>query len=47
MQINSLQIGSQMEHVAHQLRCEIFIFIEVISFQARVNCLSTFYSHLL
>ena len=44
MQINSLQIPSQMENVEHQLRCEVFIFIEVISFQAGVNCLSPFYS---
>lgn len=36
-----------MENVEHQLRCEIFIFIEVISFQAHVNCLSTFYNPLL
>lgn len=47
MQITSLQIWSQMGNVEHQLRCEVFIFIEVISFQASVNYLSTFYSHLL
>lgn len=33
-----------MENVEHQLRCEVFIFIEVISFKISVNCLSTFYS---
>lgn len=44
MQITSLQIWSQMENVEHQLRCEVFIFIEVISFQASVNYLSTFYA---
>lgn len=35
-----------MENVEHQLRCEVFIFIEVISFQASVNYLSTFCSHI-
>ena len=32
-----------MENVEHHhLKCEVFIFIEVISFEASVNCLSMF-----